>query len=80
MCIIELRLQSFSGTFSGVYSGNWNTGLNNQGNEANYWSSTAYSSTTNARNLYFDTDGNINPGTNNNNKFNGFAVRCVVAP
>ncbi len=68
----------FSGSFQGTYSGNWNNSLNNQGSNGNYWSSTA-NSATNAYNLNFNSS-NINPGTNNNNKYNGFAVRCVLSP
>ncbi len=40
----------------------------------NYWSST-YNGTTNAYNLNFNS-GTVWP-QNNNNKYNGFAVRCV---
>ena len=46
--------------------------LNNQGTNGNYWSSTV--NVTNARNLNFNsTEAN----TNNNNRANGFTVRCL---
>ena len=46
--------------------------LNNQGTNGNYWSSTVNG--TNARNLNFNsTEAN----TNNNNRANGFTVRCL---
>jgi uncharacterized protein (TIGR02145 family) len=60
-----------------VLSGNYNYGLNNQGDNGNYWSSTAYSSG-NAYNLNFDPS-NVNPGDDNNNTNNGLAVRCVLS-
>lgn len=62
--------------FLGLYSGNSNAtgGLNNQGGNGNFWSSTS-NSLTNARNLNFNAT-NANP-QNNNNKFNGFTVRCL---
>ncbi|MDE6182981.1 MAG: hypothetical protein K2F53_00975 [Rikenellaceae bacterium] len=56
--------------------GNRNTSgtLNsNVGANGNYWSSVAYDSN-NAYNLYFNSS-NLN--VNNNNKQNGFSVRCV---
>ncbi len=52
-----------------------NGNINNVGSNGNWWSSTA-NSNTNARNLNFNS-GNFNP-QNNNNKGNGFAVRCVA--
>jgi uncharacterized protein (TIGR02145 family) len=61
--------------FLAVYSGGYNSGLIDQGSYGYVWSSTVNSST-NAYNLNFNA-GNVNPGTNNNNKNNGFAVRCV---
>ena len=60
-----------------VRSGNVNSGsLRNAGNNGNYWSSTAYSSTSNAYNLNFNS-GNVNP-SNNNNRYNGQSVRCLA--
>lgn len=46
--------------------------LNNQGTNGNYWSSTV--SGTNARNLNFNSSA---ANTNNNNRANGFSVRCL---
>jgi uncharacterized protein (TIGR02145 family) len=46
--------------------------LNNQGTNGNYWSSTV--SGTNARNLNFNSTA---ANTNNNNRANGFSVRCL---
>ena len=70
----------FTGSFSSPYAGRWVSGLNNQGVYAYYWSSTAYSSTTNARGLRFYVYGDVYPGTNFDDKYLGFPVRCVVAP
>lgn len=55
--------------------GNWDSGFNSQGSSGNYWSSTQYSAT-NAHNLNFYSAG-VNLA-NNDNKYNGFAVRCVA--
>ena len=56
-------------------SGNGNgTSWNNRGSNGNYWSS-SLNSATNGRNLNFNSGG-VNP-QNNNNRFNGFAVRAV---
>jgi uncharacterized protein (TIGR02145 family) len=49
-----------------------NGSLNNQGSNGNYWSSD--SSGANASNLYFNS-GNMN--MNDNNRANGFSVRCL---
>ena len=58
-------------------AGNFNgTSYNNGGSNGNYWSSTLNSST-NGRNLNFNS-GNVNP-QNNNNRYNGFSVRAVRA-
>jgi len=60
------------------YSGWFNSGsFNNQGTagNGNFWSSTV-NSATNSHNLWFSASG-VNPA-NNNNKGNGFAVRCVA--
>ena len=52
---------------------NSSAGLNNQGSNGNYWSSSPNG--TNAFNLNFNSGG-VNP-TNNNNRANGFSVRCL---
>ena len=58
-------------------SGNGNgSSWNNRGSNGNYWSS-SLNSATNGRNLNFNSGG-VNP-QNNNNRFNGFAVRAVLA-
>ena len=59
-------------------SGNYNYnsgGLNNRGSNGYFWSSRS-NSATNSYNLNFNAS-NLNP-QNNNNKGNGFAVRCVA--
>lgn len=56
-------------------SGNGNgRSWNNRGSNGNYWSST-WNSARNARNLNFNSGG-VNP-QDNNNRYNGFAVRPV---
>jgi len=58
-----------------VLGGNGNgSSVNNAGSNGYYWSSTWYNNT-NAYNMNFNSSG-VNP-QNNNNKYNGFAVRCV---
>ncbi len=52
---------------------NSNAGLNNQASNGNYWSSSVNG--TNAYTLNFNSSG-VNPA-NNNNRANGFSVRCV---
>ena len=62
-----------------ILSGNYNYNngaMNNQGSNGHFWSSSAYSSATNAYNLNFNSSA-INP-QNNNNKGYGFSVRCVA--
>ena len=60
-----------------LYSGNYNnSSLNNVGSNGNWWSSTV-NNTNNSYNLNVNSNGNVNP-QNNNNKYNGFAVRCVA--
>ena len=57
-------------------AGNRNNGsgsMNNLGSNGNYWSSSGNGA--NAFNLNFNTGG-VNPG-NNNNRGNGFSVRCL---
>ena len=62
-------------SFSALPAGNYNGSYNNFGNNANFWSATENSST-NAynRNLNYNNAG-VN--RNNNNKNNGYSVRCV---
>lgn len=51
--------------------------LTNVGSNGYFWSSSPYESgSTNAGNLFFGSDGRLIP-VNNNNRVNGFAVRCV---
>lgn len=47
---------------------------NNRGSNGNYWSA-SFNSARNARNLNFNSGG-VNP-QNNNNRYNGFALRPV---
>ncbi|WP_426478040.1 hypothetical protein ACP3T3_00735 [Chryseobacterium sp. CBSDS_008] len=80
----SLRKDVLTGKYKRFYSkcffptaGNRNntTGaLNNRAYNGNYWSSTENS--TNAYNLNFNS-GAINPA-NNNNRTNGFSVRCIA--
>lgn len=58
-------------------AGNSNgSSINNTGNNGNYWSSTPNSgNSNNSWNANFNS-GNLNP--NNNNRNNGFSVRCVL--
>jgi len=54
---------------------NNNGNFNNLRNNANFWSSSEYSSTNGInRNLNYN---NANVNRNNNNKTNGFSVRCL---
>ena len=58
-------------------SGNRNVGsgaMNNEWNNGYYWSASPYNAT-NGYNLNFNS-GNVNP-QNNNQRGNGFPVRCV---
>lgn len=55
---------------------NSNGGLNNVGSNGYYWSASP-NSATNGYNLNFNST-NVNP-SNNNNRTNGFPVRCVRA-
>ena len=65
----------FTGAWSGVFSGYWDLGFNDQGSGGFYWSSTAYSSA-NARRLFFSSSS-VYLGTSGVSKYYGFAVRCV---
>ena len=66
----------FTGAWSGVFSGYWDNGFYNQGFYGYYWSSTANSSPY-ARYLFFNSFS-VYPGSNSTNKYDGFAVRCVM--
>lgn len=67
-------MRGYSGYFSAAGNRNNNTGaFNNQSANGNYWSSSLNS--TNAYNLNFNST-NVNPA-NNNNRANGFTVRCL---
>ncbi|NDV93401.1 hypothetical protein D0T84_00515 [Dysgonomonas sp. 521] len=76
---IGKRVTSSSACFYLPAAGNRNNNngsLNNVGNNGNYWSSTRNSSNSNnSYNLNFNSS-NVNPG-NNNNRANGFSVRCI---
>ena len=51
--------------------------LTNVGSNANYWSTSPNASgSANAGNLNFNSSNGLNP-VNNNNRVNGFSVRCV---
>jgi uncharacterized protein (TIGR02145 family) len=51
--------------------------LNDVGENGNYWSSSP-NSATNGYNLNFNGT-NVNPANNNDDRQNGFPVRCVAA-
>ena len=55
---------------------NNSSGYNNVGTNGNYWSSSING--TNAYNTNFNST-NVNPGNNNNNRANGFSIRCIAA-
>ena len=63
--------------WGGAFGGYCNSDgtLGSQGSWAIYWSATAYDDT-NARTLYFDTNGNVSP-RDWGGKDNGFTLRCV---
>ncbi|MFV0485429.1 MAG: hypothetical protein ACK5MU_04385, partial [Candidatus Saccharimonadales bacterium] len=65
-----------SGAWGGAFSGYWNVGLGYQGSYGYYWSSTV-NSATNARILFFYSSA-VSPGNGISDKYNGFAVRCVL--
>ncbi|MCL2028647.1 MAG: fibrobacter succinogenes major paralogous domain-containing protein [Bacteroidales bacterium] len=65
--------RSWGGAYGGYCYGSG--GLDAQGSQARYWSSTEYNATYGYF-LYFFTGGFINP-QNNLNKDNGFSLRCV---
>ena len=62
-----------------IHSGYVNgASLNNRGSIGYYWSSTAYSSS-GAYLLYFYSTY-VSPGTNNDGKYYGWTIRCMVSP
>jgi uncharacterized protein (TIGR02145 family) len=65
-----------SGAWRGVLSGNYSSGLSNQGGLGYYWSSTASPLASGAYYLAFGSSY-VFPA-NGGNKYGGFAVRCVV--
>ncbi len=59
------------------YLNNDSGALNNVGSNGNCWSvSPNPNNSNNAYNLNFNTNGNVNP-VNNNNRSNGYPVRCL---
>ncbi len=60
---------------SAGYLNNGTGAVTNVASNGNYWSSSPYSGNANAGNLNFNSGG-VNP-LNNNNRANGFSVRCV---
>ena len=63
--------------FGTVSAGNFNptNGLNNQSTNGNWWTSSVTTASNSANANVNST--NVNPGTNSNNRDNGFSVRCV---
>ena len=55
----------------------WGSSLSNGGSNGGYWSSTSYSSSAYARNLYFGSG--LVVSANYNNRGGGFSVRCVFS-
>ena len=55
----------------------YSTSMYNQGTVGLYWSSTAYSSATNAYNLYLLNSGAVYPA-NYSVKYYGFPLRCLA--
>ena len=60
------------------YLNNDSGALNNVGSNGNFWSASPNPNNNNAYNLNFNPNGNVNP-VNNNNRSNGFPVRCLQA-
>jgi uncharacterized protein (TIGR02145 family) len=65
-----------SAAFRGVFSGYWNSGFGNQGSYGRFWSSSVYDAAF-ARYLVFNSSG-VSPGSNDDLRYYGFGVRCVV--
>ncbi len=62
-----------------IYSGQfYNSAIGNRGSNGYYWSSTPSTNGTAYRFVVNNT--NVYPGTNNDDKFKGFAVRCFFVP
>ena len=59
-----------------IYSGSVGSSVNNRNSYGYYWSSSASTSTL-AYHLYFYS-GEVRPGTDHNNKYLGWMVRCVA--
>jgi uncharacterized protein (TIGR02145 family) len=71
----SVKWRTFPNNF--IYSGFWNgSSANVRGSTGYYWSSSA-SNSYSAYNLYFYSSG-VYPGTDYNDKYVGFAVRCVA--
>jgi uncharacterized protein (TIGR02145 family) len=64
------------GSFSGVFSGYWHSGFDNNGYRGSFWSSSVHD-VNSARNLYF-TSSNVSPGDDYTPRLVGLAVRCVI--
>jgi uncharacterized protein (TIGR02145 family) len=65
-----------AGAWGGTYSGGWYSALSYQSTRGYYWSSTVYSAPS-ARLLSFDSTS-VYPGSNDDVKYYGYAVRCVL--
>jgi uncharacterized protein (TIGR02145 family) len=66
-----------AGAWQGSFSGNYSiSGLRGQGTHGYYWSSSVLSSSE----IYYTyfLDSSVDPGVRIGNRFNGFAVRCLV--
>ena len=61
--------------YSAGYLSHSTGAVTNVAQNGNYWSSSPFAGNTNAGNLNFNSGG-VNP-LNNNNRANGFTVRCV---
>ena len=62
-----------------VYSGRFNgNAVGNRGGNGYYWTATPSTNGTAYRFVINET--NVYPGTNNDDKFRGFAVRCFYIP
>ena len=66
----------YSGSWFGVFSGEWYTSLREQSTSGSYWSATA-SSVGYARSLGFNSLG-VASGTSDDSRYDGFAIRCVL--
>jgi len=60
----------------GIYLPNAAGTFGYAGAEGVWWSSRAYSTATNAYELYLQTSGAVAP-SNNSNRYNGFPLRCL---